>query len=134
MADIGYGHKLSIGVIDELGDVVFSDYTGVIEMALPSAEYDELDITSFDSPDGTKEFMLGLKDNGAVSITNLWQRGSAIDTLLMAQRGKQAQLRYTFKDASTETYAVSVKKYDRNLPLDDKTVAVTEFRVSAEIV
>ena len=102
MADIGYGHKLEIGVIDELGEVVFADYTGVIEMALPSAEYDELDITSFDSPDGTKEFMLGLKDNGAVSITNLWERGSAIDNLLMAQRGKQAQLRYTFKDDSTE--------------------------------
>lgn len=134
MADIGYGTKLEIGVIDELNAVTFSDYSKVIEMTLPSPEYDDIDITNFDSVDGTREFMAGLKDNGTVSITNIFEKGSAIDLILKANEGKALQLRYTFKNGDTETYAVTEKKYDRNVPLDDKMVAVADFRVSAEIV
>ena len=134
MADIAYGMKLEIGVLDSEGAVTFSNYDNAIEMALPSAEYDEIDITTFDSPDATREFMAGLKDNGTVSITNLFDKADAIDTILSANRGKALQLRYTFKNADVETYAVTLKKYERNLPLDDKMVAVAEFRVSAEIV
>lgn len=134
MADIGYGMKLEIGVLDSEGAVTFTNYDNAIEMALPSAEYDEIDITTFDSPEQTREFMAGLRDNGTVSITNLFDKGDAIDTILTANRGKALQLRYTFHNGDIETYAVTEKKYDRNLPLDDKMVAVAEFRVSAEIV
>jgi len=64
MAQWGFASKLR-KVVENADDIQFAQITN---LSLPDQDADEVDLTSFDSADGYREFVQGLKDPGTVDV------------------------------------------------------------------
>ena len=64
MAQWGFASKLR-KVVEDAEDIQFAQITN---LSLPDQDADEVDLTSFDSADGFREFVQGLKDPGSVDV------------------------------------------------------------------
>ena len=64
MAQWGFASKLR-KVVENEDDIQFAQITN---LSLPNQDADEVDLTSFDSADGFREFVQGLKDPGSVDV------------------------------------------------------------------
>ena len=72
----------------------------------PEPSVNEVDVTSNDSPDNTKEFIPGLKDGGQVSFDMIYDVRDA------SQTGSQSNsLEQMFNDSETRRFAIRVPTY-----------------------
>lgn len=68
--ELGYGTKLQVG--DGALPEVFTDVAKLTSIGGISLEADDVDITTYGSPGGFKEFMRGLVDAGAVDFEGIF--------------------------------------------------------------
>ncbi|MGR3749590.1 phage tail tube protein [Paracoccus sp. (in: a-proteobacteria)] len=139
MANIGYGTTVEVGV----GETpVWTALAGVKDVSLPDSQVDEVEVTSMDSPNRTREYIAGLNDNGEVSMDMNYVPLSPTDVLLrdIKASGETVQIRFSVpNEANTaapyvETYAGFCKGYGRTAPVGDAMMATATFRISAEII
>lgn len=128
--DIGHGSTAEFSVDDGLTFVKFDRMEGI---EFPNPTFDDVDVTHFESPNRTREYIAGLGDNGEVSITIQHLPGSDIDVLLRANIGTTGQLKLTENGGTAETFEATLKGYQRNVPMDDKMVAIATLRIGADI-
>ena len=132
-ARIGYGAKFSI---DPAGGTSFTDLGEVFNITPPSDNIDVIDATHMQSPNGTREFILGLNDPGTASFEMNFVPGSASDDLIQQIRAARAVVacRITFPDTSTWTFDGILTGYEPAVPNEDKMTATVSFKVTGSYV
>lgn len=137
-ATIGLGSMLSIG--DKATPSILTEISEVIEISLPTPETEEVEATHFQSPEGAREFIGGLVDNGEVMYGINFIAGSPTD-LLIAEAQKSRTIRpveviipTTIGDKKQKfAFSGFVKRYERNIPLGDRLTAQVTLRVSGNV-
>lgn len=138
MAETGVTIGLKTKIeIRRSNDVEWFALKGVEDVNFPNAQTGEIEVTHMDSPNGDKEFIPGLNDNGEVAVTTHWVPGSEQDVLILAIRAARelVQLRFTppGTNATPETYAAFPKGYERVAPVGDKMTSTITFRINGSI-
>lgn len=131
---IGYGTRIRVG----RGEApTWTTLDGVGDVSFPVSEKDEHEVTHMQSPDGTKEYIPGLRDNGEVTVPVHYVPGSDTDTLLseIDVSGETIQLEFTAANGGApEAYAAFCKRYSRTAAVNGPMNAEAVFRVSGRIL
>jgi hypothetical protein len=132
-ASIGYG---SLFEIKADGDVAFVPIAEVYDITPPSSSIDTIDATHSQSPNGDREFIIGLNDPGEASFEMNFVPGSAADVKIQAVRNarKRVSCRITFPNGVTWTFSGLLTGYEPAVPTDDKMTATVTFKVTGSTV
>ncbi|MFD1913801.1 phage tail tube protein [Halodurantibacterium flavum] len=130
---LGYGARIRIG---RGATPAWTTLIGPGDFELPAGEVDEIEATSHDSPNRTKEFIPGLTDNGTMTVPVDYIPGNDQDVLLRELRrtGELIQLEITPAGGTPELWAAWVKSYGRSAPVNGKATATIGFRINGEII
>jgi predicted secreted protein len=121
-AILGYGITYEIAAAN--GNT-FHPLGEVSDIELPSDETEEVDVTHYESPNRTREFIAGMINTGDGSFTINWIPGNGTDLLLRDLRisGEVRTHRITFPNAVYVTFPGFIKGYTPQAPVDDKMSA-----------
>ncbi|HEX8382449.1 MAG TPA: phage tail tube protein [Sphingomonas sp.] len=106
------------------------------EITPPQQMDDEIEVTHFQSPDGTKEFIGGLTDPGECTFTVNYVPGGATETLLLEAKGtrKPRGFRFTWPNGVTWEFDLLIRGLQPSAPLNDRLTMEVTGRVSGSIV
>lgn len=129
-AAIGYGSKFEI----DIGGG-FIEIAEVIDITPPNEKADVLEATNMQSPNGYKEFILGLTDPGNVSFTMNFLPGSVSETtILSAKSSRLAQsARITLPGAQAWAFLVLVTDYVPAVPSEQKMTCTVTGKVTGSV-
>lgn len=132
-ASIGYGSKFAISTDD---GVNFTDLGEVSNITPPSDSIDVIDATHMQSPNATREFILGLNDPGTASFDMNFVPGSASDDLIQDVRAARepVKCKITFPNNVTWTFDGVLTGYEPAVPNEDKMTATVSFKVTGSYV
>lgn len=126
---------MTLGVGDAASPEVFSAISEISNIDGPGGQANEIDVTDLDST--AKEFILGLQDEGDITIDINYIPGNTRHAALRADRsaGTQRNYRISFTDSpvTTWTFAALVKGFSISNGVDGKTTASVTLRVSGAI-
>lgn len=135
-----YGSKLQLGD-GATPTEVFTSIAEITEMNIFALERDEIDVTSYGSANGFREFIPGMRDGGSVEITANWLAGNATQNFTVGL-GKQFNddVLHNFKIVtaggigSVATVAVSgfVTKYEVSAGLEEQYVLSCTIKISGK--
>ncbi|MBP7704200.1 MAG: hypothetical protein KA105_02805 [Caulobacter sp.] len=133
-AAIGYGSKFEIAQGEEPYD--WEEIAEVIDITPPSDSVDVIDATHMQSPNATREFIIGLNDPGVASFEMNFVPGSAADATIQEVRGARlpVQCRITFPNEVTWTFTGILTGYEPAVPNEDKMTATVTFKVTGSYV
>lgn len=133
MAAIGYDTRFAIE--NAPGSGVFVELAEVYEVTPPDSQVDQVDSTHYQSPGRAREFIPGLTDPGAVSVSMNYIANSPSDQRIEALRvvGTVLAMRITFPNGVRATFAASVQSYTKAVPLDDRMTATVEMKVAGAV-
>ena len=130
---IGYGVVVRVG---RGPTPTWTTLVGVSDTGFPTFERDEVEVTHHGSPDGTKEYIPGLKDNGEVALTIHWVPGSPTATLLQEihANAELVQVQWTPPNGGLpEAYVGFLKGLVRTSPLNEAMVYEATFRINGVV-
>lgn len=132
-AAIGYGSLFSVSTDD---GTTFVDIAEVNNITPPSSTFDMVDATHMQSPNGDREFIIGLSDPGEASFDMNFVPGSAADLKVQTIKAARARVkcRITFPNEVTWTFSGLLMTYEPAVPTDDKMTATVTFKVSGSTV
>jgi hypothetical protein len=130
---IGYGSTFAISTD---GGNVYIPLAEVLDVTPPSDSIDIIDATNMDSPDATREYILGLNDPGECSLEMNFIPGSAADQKIQAVRAARQAVycRITYPNAVTWTFLGILTGYEPAVPTGDKMSATVTFKVTGSYV
>ena len=133
-ARIGYGSLFAISTAGAAGP--WSDIAEITNLTPPSDQLDIIDATHMQSPNATREFILGLNDPGECSFEMNFIPGSDADDLLQAVRAARAKVncRITFPNLVTWTFEGILTGYEPDAPIDEKMSATVTIKVTGSYV
>lgn len=133
-AMIGYGSKFAIG--DGASPETFDDVAEVFNITPPSDNIDVIDATHMQSPDATREFILGLRDPGECSFEINFIPGGDGDTAIQDWRDARERrtCRVTYPNGVTWTFSGLLTGYEPTAPTDDKMTATVTIKVTSSYV
>lgn len=125
MSDAILGYGITYEISTTTGGSIYTELGEVTDIELPSDETEEVDVTHYQSPDRTREFIAGLINTGDAGFTINWIPGNATDVLLRGLRisGATRNHRLTFPNGTTVTYPAFIKGYAPSAPIDDRLTA-----------
>lgn len=135
-AMIGYGTRFYMAAT--AGATTLTKLAEVTSVAPPEETVAEVEVTHYESPNRTREFIAGLNDAGSMTLEMNWIPGSATDELLAVARGDRAVricriVTPPGDDSRQFTFPAYVSGYTRTLPIDDKMVATVTLRVAGAV-
>lgn len=128
-AQIGWGAQFwldnNLGTLVELGEI-----TGI---SLPAPETTEVEATHFKSPNRRREYISGLIEDGEGTFEMNYVPGSATDLLVREAQtsGTSRDYKIVIPDGAGTwevTGACIVRRYERNIPIDDRMTASLTVR------
>ncbi len=126
---------MTIGIGDAASPEVFTSITEVNSIDGPGGQANEIDVTDLDSTG--KEFILGLQDEGDISLDINYIPANTQHALLRARRASGAigNFRISFTDSpiTTWTFAALVKGFSISNAVDGKTAGSVTLRVSGSV-
>lgn len=125
--------KKSYGTLFKQGSTTIAEVTSVGEVG---AECDAIDVTSFDSPSGWREFIAGLKSGGTVAIELNFIPGNASQQgLRTAVGGAASTYSVLFTDGGeTYTFSAICTKFKANPSSPaDSLKGMAEFQITGAI-
>lgn len=128
-ADTGLGSKFSIG--NGAGPEVFTDVAEVVDITPPEQMVGTTDATHMQSPNGNKEYIATLGDQGPADITVNYVPGGAAETALLAALAARAPKNYriTFPSTNTWTFGAIMTSFKPGqLTPDGKMTATASFQ------
>jgi hypothetical protein len=95
-----------------------------------------VDATHMQSPNGDREFIIGLNDPGEASFEMNFIPGSAADLKIQSIKAGRARVkcRITFPNGVTWTFSGLLMTYEPAVPTDDKMTASVSWKVSGSTV
>lgn len=132
-AAIGYGSQIAIS---QDSGATWQSGGEVNDITPPSNSVDLVEATHMASPNGDKEFILGLNDPGECSFTLNFVPGSTADLMYQAVKAARTRVkvRITFPNAVTWTFSGLLTAYQPAVPTADKMSATVTFKVSGSTV
>jgi predicted secreted protein len=137
-AKLGYGSRFYMAAT--AGASALTKLAEVTSVSLPNEQIAEVEVTHYESPGRTREYIAGLNDAGEITIGMNYLPGSDTDDLIVAAKadGAVRTMRITVPDGSTNgqhfTFPGFVRGYERDIPLDDKMTAQVTIRVAGAVV
>ena len=134
-ATIGYGSTFEIGNGDGPPET-FAVLAEVYDITPPSDSVDVIDATHSQSPNATREFIVGLNDPGECSFEMNFIPGSPADEKVQTVRAARERVtcRITFPNDVTWTFTGILTGYEPAVPTDDKMTATVTFKVTGSYV
>lgn len=137
-AQIGYGAKFLMSALPN--STALTKLAEVTSVSLPNEQTAEVEVTHYESPGRTREFIAGLSDAGEITIGMNWVPGSGTDKAIVAAKadGKVRTMRVVVPDGSANgqmfTFPGFVRGIERTVPIDDKMEATLTIRVAGAVV
>lgn len=129
-AGIGYGTVLQLALASAPTDFT---YIREVFSATPPNEADEsVDVTHFQSPNRSREYVPGFTDGGEASFEMNYVPGSATDVFLRSIKGKALVARVTFPNGVRISFNCSRQSYETSVPNEDKMTATLSLKVSGD--
>ena len=133
-AAIGYGGKFSVYDGSNSPDSLI-DLGEVLSISPPTKDLDIIDATHMQSPNSTREYILGLIDPGEASVEMNFVPGDATDDLLFAieQNRVPVRCRITFPNGVTWSFTALLQNREFDMPVDDKMTHVANWKVTGSV-
>jgi hypothetical protein len=133
-ANIGYDTRFAIE--DAPGSGVFVELAEVYSVTPPEFTIDQIEVTHFQSPGRSKQFVPALSDPGTAQAEMNYIPGSVTDVRLDTLRvaGTVLAMRITYPDGTTVTFDASVASYSKGIPVADRMTAQVGFKVTGAVV
>lgn len=137
-AQIGYGSKFLMQAT--AAATTLTKLAEVTAVSLPNEQIAEVEVTHYESPGRTREYIPGLTDAGELTIGINWIAGSATDKMIVAAKadGKVRTMRVVVPDSTANgqmfTFPGFVRGYERDAPIDDRMTAQITIRVAGAVV
>lgn len=118
---------------------VLTKVAEVISASLPNPQIAEVEATHFESPDRSREYIPGLKDNGEVTFGINWDAGSPTDLLISEAMSsfevRDIQVKVPTVSGTKQVFSFSgvVKGFEKTIPIDDRQTATITIRVSGAV-
>lgn len=129
-ADIGIGTVFEMATL--AAPTVFTAIGEIFNLTPPAFTDATIDVTNFDSPNNTREFIPGLTEPGSASFEMNYVPGSASDLYLLAHANETMVCRITFPNGVMVTFNGIRETYEPQVPVDDRMTANVSFRVSGD--
>jgi hypothetical protein len=132
-ANIGYNTRFAIE--DAPGSGVFVELAEVYSVTPPEVSVNQIDVTHFQSPGRSMEYIAGLSDNGTAQAEMNFVPNSATDQRLegLKAAGTRLSMRITYPNAVTVTFSAFVIGYTKGIPVNDRLTATAQFKVSGDV-
>jgi len=136
-AMIGYGTRAYM-----MATVAASALTKIAEVtsvSMPNEQVAEVEVTHYESPGRTREFIPGLNDAGEITVEMNFVPGSATDAMIVTAKSDGGVRTFRIvtpadDDSQMYTFPVFVKGYERGLPIDDRMTASVTLRIAGAVV
>ena len=128
-AMIGHGSRFEVSTDD---GATWDEIAEVYDLTPPSDQIDVVDATHMQSPNATREFILGLNDPGECTMEMNFVPGSTADMALQAIKAARERIRarITFPNLQRWTFSGILTGYEPNAPTDDRMTATLTFKVT----
>jgi hypothetical protein len=133
-AIIGYLSKYEISTTD--GGSIYTEIGELTDFSLPQDEVDDVEVTHYQSPNKTREYIAGLITPGDSEFTINWIPGNATDVLVRGLKvsGARRNHRVSFPNGVKVTFPAYIKGVSPTAPIDDKLSNVISVKkAGAEI-
>lgn len=132
-ASIGYNTRFAIE--DAPGSGVFVELAEVYSATPPEVSIDQVEVTHFQSPGRSKEYIPALSDNGTAQAEMNFVPNSATDQRLESLKadGTVLAMRITYPNLVTVTFQAFVVSYSKGVPVEDRMTATAGFRVTGNV-
>jgi len=132
-ADLGYNTRFAIE--DAPGSGVFVELAEVYSVTPPEVTIGEVDVTHFQSPGRSRQYIPALSDNGMAQAEMNYIPNSVTDQRLEALRaaGTVLAMRITYPNGARVTFPAYVSTYAKSIPVDDRMTATAGFKVSGAV-
>jgi hypothetical protein len=130
------GYQTTFQLETTAGSGVYQAIGEITKLTPPNEKADVLDATNFDSPNGNKEFVLGLSDPGEIKFDMNLVPGSSSETLLLAAKASRSAYaaRITFPAGQVWDFAVLITDYAPDAPVDKLMTCSVTGKVSGSVV
>ena len=132
-ASIGNGAQFQI---ESATPGTWTAISEVFDITPPNETSDVIDVTSFGSPEGQREYIVGLTDPGECSFEMNFTPGSASEGLLLTAKAARAakNFRIVFPNDQTWTFSGLLTGYEPSMPNDDKMTCTVTIKVTGSVV
>lgn len=126
---LGYGSRFEVSLDD---GQTWEEVAEVYDITPPSDNVATVDATHMQSPNRTREFILGLIDPGEASFSMNFIPGAEGDEVIQSIRehGERVRCRITFPNLYAWTFSGLLTGYEPAVPTDDKMTATVTFKVT----
>ena len=133
-ADLGYNTRFAIE--DAPGSGVFVELAEVYSVTPPEISVDQVEVTHFQSPGRSREFIPALSDNGTAQAEMNFVPNSPTDQRLEALKaaGTVLSMRITYPNGARVTFSAFVVSYSKNIPFGERMTATAGFKVTGDVV
>lgn len=136
---IGYGTTIRMGritVVSDVETITYTKLTGVAAIDFPDVTRADIDVTWFESPDQTEEFIAGMRAAGDLSFDKHYVQGHAEDVLLLAleESNEVCILEVTPPGGTAVLWSCYVKSYTAMLSVSEAQKAKVTLRVMGKVV
>jgi hypothetical protein len=130
-AAIGYGSKFQV-VDPSISPDTFVDLGEVINIGPPTRDLDIIDATHMQSPNRTREFILGLIDPGEANVEMNYVPGGTTDDMLVAIEAAAVAVncRIVFPNGVNWTFLALLQSRDFDITVDDKMTHTATWKVT----
>jgi predicted secreted protein len=122
-AQIGYGSKFLMQATTAA--TTLTKLAEVTSVSLPNEQIAEVEVTHYESPGRTREYIAGLNDAGELTIGINWIAG------------KVRTMRVVVPDSTANgqmfTFPGFVRGYERDAPIDDRMTAQITIRIAGAV-
>ena len=126
----------TIGIGDAASPEVYTSISQVTSMSGPDGSTTEINVTNLSSTAQT--FILGLKDEGSLSLDIIWDERDTQHALLRTKFGSGVSANYRITDAGspqkTYTFPAYVQGLSMSSGVDEVQRATVNLRISSAIV
>ena len=133
-AIIGYGTIVS--VMDLASPSAYFELVEVKEVTPPNEQVDDVEVTHYQSPGRTREYIAGLIEGGEASCLMNRYPGSATEVLITALKigGDKKMIKIEWPNSSGSTgvtweFLGHIKGYETTAPVDGPMEATVTFKV-----
>lgn len=132
-AMIGYGTIVSIA--SDASPEVYEELVEVKEVTPPNEQVDDVEVTHYQSPNRTREYIAGLIEGGEASCLMNRYPGSVTETRILALKasGAKKNIKITWPSAGatnvTWEFLGHIKGYETTAPVDGVMEATVTIKV-----
>lgn len=131
----GYGCVLQLG--DGGSPELFNTIPGIADSGGPDSQFDLIDVTSQSSPNGRRQYIVGLGDEGEFSLdVNYLPQDPIQKALVNAHRNRTpVNMQFVMSDTDNTTlkFEALITKFGTSSPLDGKLGSSMTCKINGEI-